>query len=252
VREGPEQQAERAAAQFNPSLSGLLHPSQDGGAQRMDSYLKVRLLGSSTLVQMTDSRSQQSMMQQLLSQAVAGDEAALDALLRYNCERLTSLTRRMLGNFRRVRRWTETADVLQNALLRLVGALQEVKPQTPREFLALATLQIRRELLDLARKFYGPQGMGANQDSVAAAGPHAPPPEEQADLSHDPCTLAQWTELHQQIDALPDEEREVVGLLFYQGLSQAEAAEVLDVSLRTVQRRWHTSLCKLHRIWGEG
>jgi RNA polymerase sigma-70 factor (ECF subfamily) len=191
------------------------------------------------------------MMQQLLSQAVAGDEAALDALLRHNCDRLTSLTRRMLGDFRRVRRWTETADVLQNALLRLVGALQEVKPQTPREFLALATLQIRRELLDLARKFYGPHGMGANQDS-AAAGPDAPAPEEQADLSHDPCTLAQWSELHQQIDALPEEEREVVGLLFYQGLSQAEAAEILNVSVRTVQRRWHSSLCKMHRVWGEG
>jgi RNA polymerase sigma-70 factor (ECF subfamily) len=201
---------------------------------------------------MTDAPSQQSMMQSLLPRAVAGDEAALDALLRYNCDRLTSLTRRMLGDFRRVRRWTETADVLQNALLRLVAALREVKPRTPREFLALATLQIRRELLDLARKFYGPHGMGANQDSAAAAGPHAPTPEEKADLSHEPCSLAQWSELHQQIDALPDEEREVVGLLFYQGLSQAEAAEVLNVSVRTVQRRWHASLCKLHGTWNGG
>src|SRR5262245_8119802 len=200
-------------------------------------------------VLMTDSDSQQSMMQQLLPQAIAGDEAAVDALLRYNCDRLTSLTRRMLGDFRRVRRWTETADVLQNALLRLVGALREVKPRTPREFLALATLQIRRELLDLARKFYGPEGMGANQDSAAAAAPHAPTPEDPADLSHEPCSLAQWTELHQQIDALPDEEREVVGLLFYQGLSQAETAKVLGVSVRTVQRRWHAALCKLHGVW---
>jgi RNA polymerase sigma factor (sigma-70 family) len=201
---------------------------------------------------MTDSPSQQSLMQQLLPQAVAGDGAAVDALLRYTCERLTSLTHRMLGDFRRVRRWTETADVLQNALLRLVGALREVKPQTPREFLALATLQIRRELLDLARRFYGPQGLGANQDSAAAAGPNVPTPDEKSDLSHEPCSLAQWTELHQQIDALPDEEREVVGLLFYQGLSQAEAAEILNVSVRTVQRRWHASLCKLHGVWNGG
>jgi RNA polymerase sigma factor (sigma-70 family) len=201
---------------------------------------------------MTDSLSQQSMMQQLLPQAVAGDVAAVDALLRYNCERLTSLTHRMLGDFRRVRRWAETADVLQNALLRLVGALREVKPQTPREFLALATLQIRRELLDLARRFYGPQGLGANQDSAAAGGPYVSTPEDKGDLRHEPCSLAQWTELHQQIDALPDEEREIVGLLFYQGLSQAEAAEVLNVSVRTVQRRWHASLCKLHGVWSGG
>jgi RNA polymerase sigma factor (sigma-70 family) len=191
------------------------------------------------------------MIQQFLPQAVAGDEAALDALLRYNCERLTSLTHRMLGDFRRVRRWTETADVLQSALLRLVNALREVKPQTPREFLSLATLQIRRELLDLARRFFGPHGMGANHDS-AAGGPEGPSPKEEADLSHEPSSLAQWSELHQHISELPDDEREVVDLLFYQGLSQAEAAEILNVSVRTVQRRWHAALCKLHSIWGGG
>jgi RNA polymerase sigma-70 factor (ECF subfamily) len=191
-------------------------------------------------------------MQQLLPQAVSGDEAALNALLRYNCDRLTSLARRMLGDFRRVRRWAETADVLQNALLRLVGALREVKPQTQREFLALATLQIRRELLDLARKFYGPHGIGANHDSAAAADSNGSAPVEQADLSHEPCSLAQWRDLHEHIDALPAEEREVVGLLFYQGLAQEEAAGILNVSVRTVQRRWHAALGKLHTVWSDG
>lgn len=189
---------------------------------------------------------QHSMIQQFLPRAVAGDEGAIDALLRYNCERLTCLTRRMLGDFRRVRRWTETADVLQNALLRLMAALRTAKPQTSREFLALAALQIRRELLDLARKFYGPHGVGANQDSVGA---DAPTPEDRSDLSHEPSSLAQWTELHRHIESLPEEEREVVGLLFYQGLSQAEAAQLLTISIRTVQRRWHAALAKLHAVW---
>ena len=40
----------------------------------------------------------------------------------------------------------------------------------------------------------------------------------------------QVAELHEQIGALPDEEREIVGLLFYQGVSQAEAAEMLGLS----------------------
>jgi RNA polymerase sigma-70 factor (ECF subfamily) len=60
--------------------------------------------------------------------------------------------------------------------------------------------------------------------------------------------MAQWTEVHELIDRLADEDREIIGLLFYQGLSQAEASEVLNVSVRTVQRRWHDALCKLHRI----
>src|SRR5262245_4890351 len=198
---------------------------------------------------MSGSNSQQSLMQQLLRRAVAGERPAIDELLRHSCDRLTSLTRRMLGDFQRVKRWADTGDVLQNAVLRLLGALEEVKPQTPREFLGLATLQIRRELLDLARRFYGPEGIGANHASQPGANSSGPGPEEKADLSHEPGALAQWTELHRQIDAVPPTEREVVGLLYYQGLSQADAAEVLDISVRTVQRRWHTALCKLHRVW---
>jgi RNA polymerase sigma-70 factor (ECF subfamily) len=154
----------------------------------------------------------------------------------------------MLGDFQRVRRWAETGDVLQNAMIRLLAALRDVKPQTPRDFLALATLQIRRELIDMARKYYGPQGIGANQDSAAPVGAAGPGAADQADLSLEPCSLAQWSDLHRNIETLPEEEREIVGLLFYQGLSQAEVADLLNVSVRTVQRRWHTALLKLHSV----
>ena len=39
------------------------------------------------------------------------------------------------------------------------------------------------------------------------------------------------------IDNLPEDEREVFGLVRLQGLTHTEAAEVLDVSAKTVQRR---------------
>jgi len=47
---------------------------------------------------------------------------------------------------------------------------------------------------------------------------------------------------------LPEEEREIVSLLYYQGLSQAEAAAILGVSVRTVQRYWQSALLKLHDL----
>ena len=72
--------------------------------------------------------------------------------------------------------------------------------------------------------------------------------ESAAWLSHEPAALAEWCELHRHIRELPDEEREIVGLLFYQGLSQAEAAVILDVTVRTVQRRWQAALLKLHQV----
>ncbi len=39
------------------------------------------------------------------------------------------------------------------------------------------------------------------------------------------------------IDNLPEDEREVFGLVRLQGLTHTEAAEVLGVSAKTVQRR---------------
>jgi RNA polymerase sigma-70 factor (ECF subfamily) len=198
---------------------------------------------------MSQANSPSSILLQLLPRAVTGDEAALDALLRHASDRLTILTRRMLGDFQRVRRWVETDDVLQNALVRLVGALRSVRPKDAREFFGLASLQIRRELIDLARHYYGPEGIGAHHDSGLAAGASSAAGPEPADMRQGPASPARWLELHELMDALPAEEREVIELLFYQGLSQAEAAEVSGVSLRTVQRRWHEALCRLHRAW---
>lgn len=185
----------------------------------------------------------------LLNQACTGDAAAMDALLRHVGDRLSNLAGRMLGGFPRVRRWAETNDVLQNALLRLLNALRDVKPTSPRDFFALAAVQIRRELIDLARHFQGPNGIGANHPPtpLGANGPPDPP-----DARHKPESMAHWGELHQRIQQLPEEEREVVGLLFYQGLPQAEAAEILGLSLRTLQRRWHSALAALHRFWHGG
>lgn len=199
---------------------------------------------------MHDTEGQDSELQKLLADAIAGDAAAMDALLNRSCDRLTTLTRRMMGQYPGVKRWAETDDILQNALLRLLKALRDVRPQSPRDFLALATLQIRRELIDMARRFYGPEGIGANHDSQGREMETVIEPRHSPEGS-EPFSLMQWSELHEQIDGLPEQEREVVGLLFYQGLDQATAASILSISVRTLQRRWHAALCQLHRIWNE-
>jgi RNA polymerase sigma-70 factor (ECF subfamily) len=57
----------------------------------------------------------------------------------------------------------------------------------------------------------------------------------------------EWTEFHEQVDALPEEEREVFNLVWYQQLTHEQAAGVLGVTTRTVRRRWQDAryhLCK--------
>ena len=65
--------------------------------------------------------------------------------------------------------------------------------------------------------------------------------KDEADDSENPCNLAEWTEFHQQVDALPEDEREVFNLLWYGELTQAEAAEILGIAVRTVIRRWQAA-----------
>ena len=182
-----------------------------------------------------------------LDRIEAGDLAARDELLRGTCRRLERLARKMLRRFPGVRRWVQTDDVLQSALLRLLRALREVRPANTREFFALAAVQVRRELLDLARHFYGPQGVGANHASLPARN-GAPPACEPVDELDDPADLEKWYAFYREVERLPKEEREVVGLIYYHGWTQAQVAELLQMGERTVRRRWEAALVKLHRI----
>lgn len=171
-----------------------------------------------------------------------GDELAREALLARAFERLRRLARRMLKGYPSVGRWEQTDDVLQNAMIRLDRALRSVAPPTAKDFFRLAAAEIRRELLDLARRHGGPEGMGAHHSS-----------QEEVELSgstHDPGRLAEWTEFHQRVEALPDEDREIIELLWYQGLTQAEAADALGVSERTVNRRWIRARLRLFDALG--
>lgn len=193
-------------------------------------------------------------LQDCLDRLRAGDAAARNDLVNCACDRLQRLTRKMLKDYRGVRRWEETGDVFQNAIMRLCRALKEVNLESLRQFYRLAAVQVRRELIDLARHHYGPEGPGAHHASQMQPAPGASsapaPAYEKPDVATEPARLAQWTEFHRQVEMLPDDEREVFDLLWYQGLSQAEAAAVTGVSDRTIKSRWRGARLKLHAALG--
>src|SRR5262245_62623942 len=114
---------------------------------------------------MANPASQTVQIQAWLDRLRGGDESARCELLGCACERLRNLARKMLRGYPNVRRWEQTDDVLQTAVIRLHRALQQVPVQTSLDFFRLAALNIRRELLDLARHYYGPQGQGAHHAS---------------------------------------------------------------------------------------
>ena len=186
-------------------------------------------------------------LQRDIDRALAGDGAAHAALIDHACDRLVKLTRKLFHRHPDLRRWEQTDDVAQAAMLRLHRALADVRPESVRHFFNLAAVMIRRTLLDLAKHHLGPHGQGANHHSDGL------PPDElggavhgAADPAGEPTDLDGWTLFHAQVGELPDEEQEVVSLLYYESLTQEEAAKVLGVSLRTLKRRWQSARCRLH------
>jgi RNA polymerase sigma-70 factor (ECF subfamily) len=192
---------------------------------------------------------QSTFIQRCLERLQGGDGGAREDLIRCACTRLETLTRTMLRGYGRLKRWEETGDVLQSALLRLTRCLAQVVPATTRDFYRLAAVQIRRELIDLARHYYRPDGPGARHSTAwrPQADDSAPPAHEPADESDEPSQLALWSEFQCQAEALPEEERELLDLLWYQGLSQPEAARLLGLPERTLKRRWQAVRLHLYQ-----
>jgi len=190
-------------------------------------------------------------LEQWLERLQAGDETARAALIQHSCQRLRRLTHRMLDRYERLRRLEQTDDVLNAALIRLDRALHSVRPESARDFFRLAAAQVRRELLDLVRKHFGPEGQARHVVSGPAwptvSATQEPPRLDAAVDTWNPSGLAEWREFHEQVERLPEPEREVFDLLWYQGLSHSDAAHVLGVSPRTVTRRWRSACLLLYR-----
>lgn len=180
-------------------------------------------------------------LQRLLDEASYGRPEVYDELLRHACERLRILARKRLRGFPDLRRWAETDDVLQNALLRLHKSLAEVKPPTVAAFFGLAALQIRRELLDLSKSVFGAEGVGANHHTDGSG----------AILASQGGMPTTWGRFNELTDSLPEDERQVVDLLFIHEMTQEEATSVLGVSLRTMKRRWLSARTRLGELLGQ-
>ncbi len=175
-----------------------------------------------------------------------------DELLLRACDRLRFLARKRLTGFPTLRRWVETDDVLQNAMLRLHRSLAEVKPANVEEFFALAALQVRRELLDLQRHLLGPEGEVSHHhtDGTGKAADDVDGPLLNA--AEDAAVPIAWNRFHDLVESLPPDEKAVLDLIFIHDLTQEEAAQVLKCSLRTVKRRWQSARIRLQEAIEKG
>jgi RNA polymerase sigma-70 factor (ECF subfamily) len=164
-------------------------------------------------------------------------EPIVRALLGRSVQRLHLLCATLLHrNYPRLTRPPlnlQSNELLGVVVERLLKALREARPANVREFFALAAQHMRWELNDLARRL-------DEQPAVAAINGLLPaPPDSDSSLS------IECRRILAAIDALPPDEREVFDLVRLQGMTQVEAAAVLDVTTRTVKRRLDRGLLLL-------
>ncbi len=190
------------------------------------------------------------LLQKLLLEAASGNSSSHNQLIERASARLMELTRKMIrAEFPRLKRWEETSDVFQDAVLKLYRSLEDVRPESLRGFFGLAATQVRRTLIDLARHHFGPHGDAANHQSDPSHGSRV---REPADRVFRPESLAEWTRFHEVVGTLPSEEQEAFSLVWYGGMSQKEAAELLDISERTMIRRMNNARFLLQAALAEG
>jgi RNA polymerase sigma factor (sigma-70 family) len=179
--------------------------------------------------------------------ALAGDGPA-DPIVRALLDRAVGRMRLLCANLlhRSYPRLTrpplnlQTDDLLAAVVERLLKAMRQARPRTVREFFALSNQHIRWELNDLARRLDAQLGaVELREDLVVAA------------QSSGSALGPDGRRMLQAIEDLPEDEREIFGLVRIQGLTQSEAAEILGVSSKTVQRRLNRSLLLLTQQLGD-
>ena len=134
----------------------------------------------------------------------------------------------------------QTDELLGAVVERLLKALRQARPRTVREFFALAGQHMRWELNDVARRLdHQPAAFELHEGGLST------PASSDSGLS--PAGLR----MLEAIDSLPEDEREAFDLVRIQGLPHSEAAELLGVVPRTVQRRLDRGLRLLTERLGD-
>jgi RNA polymerase sigma-70 factor (ECF subfamily) len=199
-----------------------------------------------------------AVLQGQLERAVSGDAEAQQRLLELTRNRLMHHARHLLhGRYARLEPFAQTDGVVQQLHLKILQHLDRFwvnahgEPvRTLAEFFGHSSAWMRDVLCDQLRKAYGRDD---NRPAVLPldGGPSdAGPRHALCNSTLEPEKLRHWTEFHEAVARLPDDLRAVFDLLWYQEMSQAEAAALLGIAVRTVKLRWMKARLRVQQALG--
>ena len=179
---------------------------------------------------------------QLLADWGKGDRSALDKLLPLVHSELRRIAQRQMSQERPGHTLQATA-LVNEAYLKLAGQ-QGFDWQNRAHFFAVCAQVMRHILIDHARAHArDKRGGGAVKVSLNDALVVA---DDQA--SH----FIALDEALRRLESLDPQKGKIVELRYFGGLSVEEAAEVMNISPRTVRREWQRAKAWLYRMMTEG
>jgi RNA polymerase sigma factor (sigma-70 family) len=165
-------------------------------------------------------------LRDLIEQLRKGDEAARRKVLDRVYRRLCKISAAMFHkDFPRLQAQHDIESVVDEAWARLLRAIETTPPESVEHFYGLVFRKVRHVLLDMARAHAAreePQDSGLDP----------------ADSTHDPSSLASWTEFQEEVEKLPEDVRLVFDLHYFADHSQSEIAELLSIHPKQVSRLW--------------
>lgn len=165
---------------------------------------------------------------QLLRSSSSGDAVATARLLEMMYDTLHGQAVQIFSDERMGHTLQPTA-LVHESFLRLVG-LREIEWQSRRHFLTVAAGMMRRILTDHARTRKRLKRGGAWTKLADLD-------ERQLSLSSDDDVLSLHESL-EKLEKIDPRQAQIVELRFFGGLTHAEVAETLGLSLRTVEAEW--------------
>jgi RNA polymerase sigma factor (sigma-70 family) len=189
-------------------------------------------------------------LRDLIERLRRGDDSARRALLDRVYQRLRRIAASVFQNeFPPLHGRHELDSVVDEAWVQLMIALETTQPATVEDFYRLIFRKVRHVLLDMARR----------QRRSNARRQHAPPNAEGSDLAlpfdigdttHEPSSLAVWTEIQREVESLPVDERMVFEFHYFAEFPQSEIARLMDLPPKQVSRLWLSATGRLAQWLG--
>jgi len=172
----------------------------------------------------------------LVTRVVQGDERAFLALYDRHASHVYALALRILGD-------TMLAEeTTQDTFLKLWSRCRQYLAERGSLVVWLLTIA-RRTALDRLR-------LEARRPALSDG---TDPDDTWQDIP-DASTFSdesRWRSMHFTVQSLPEDQRQVIELAYYRGLSQSEIAEMLGWPLGTVKTRLRAGVEHLRRLWQE-